>query len=58
MISKICGVMEFRKESYSLAVALFDKYLDNLYVSIVELNKIALTCLILAVKHEEANRNR
>ena len=49
MISRICGEMQFRKDVFSLAVFLFDSYLND-QVLISKHKLLGLACLILALK--------
>ena len=53
MISKICGELQFKKDTFALAIRLLDGYLSEQIVG-TKMKVIAISSLILALKMEEA----
>ena len=53
MISKICGELQFKKETFTLSIRLLDGYLSDQIVG-TKMKIIAIASLLLALKLEES----
>ena len=53
MLSKICGELQFKKETFTLSIRLFDGYLHDQIVG-TKIKIISISSLLLALKLEES----
>ena len=50
---EVCSVLNFKRETYYIALSALDRYISVVKVNRNELQLIGLTCLYIACKREE-----